>query len=132
MVLGWVKGLKTIKLRFEVQIATVQDSEVSGLSTSETKCRGHAWQDVTSKTVPCLLDSFPKPIKRKPLRLIETRSHKDVPCLHYMDVKSAFLNGNMKEEVDVEQPPSFEDFEHPGHVYRLDKSLYGLKQAPRT
>jgi hypothetical protein len=49
-----------------------------------------------------------------------------------MDVKSAFLNGPIKEEVYVEQPPSFEDSEYPNHVYKLSKALYGLKQAPRA
>jgi hypothetical protein len=49
-----------------------------------------------------------------------------------MDVKSAFLNGPIKEEVYVEQPLSFEDSEYPNHVYKLSKTLYGLKQAPRA
>jgi hypothetical protein len=47
-------------------------------------------------------------------------------------VKSVFLNGPIKEEVYVEQPPGFEDSEYPNHVYKLSKALYGLKQAPRA
>ena len=47
-----------------------------------------------------------------------------------MNVKSAFLNGDLKEEVYVEQPPGFQQGKN--MVYRLKKALYGLKQAPRA
>jgi hypothetical protein len=52
--------------------------------------------------------------------------------LYQMDVKSAFLNGPIKEEVYVEQSLGFKDSEYPNHVYKLSKALYGLKQAPRA
>ena len=52
--------------------------------------------------------------------------------LFQMDVKSAFLNGFIEEEVYVEQPPGFIDHVFPNHVYRVQKTLYGLKQAPRA
>ncbi|GJU04436.1 copia protein [Tanacetum coccineum] len=49
-----------------------------------------------------------------------------------MDVKSAFLNGFINEEVYVAQPPGFIDFAKPNYVFRLKKALYGLKQAPKA
>jgi hypothetical protein len=52
--------------------------------------------------------------------------------LFQMEAKSSFLNGPIKEEVYVEQPPGFEDDRYPDHVYRLTKAHYGLKQAPRA
>ncbi|KAI3692974.1 hypothetical protein L6452_32800 [Arctium lappa] len=52
--------------------------------------------------------------------------------VYQMDVKSAFLNGQIQEEVYVQQPPGFENSKYPNHVYFLDKALYGLKQAPRA
>ena len=47
--------------------------------------------------------------------------------LFQMDIKSAFLNGYIKEEVYVEQPLGFEDHKYPDHVFKLSKTLYGLK-----
>nr|GEX55714.1 hypothetical protein [Tanacetum cinerariifolium] len=58
-------------------------------------------------------------------------AHKNFPIYH-MDVKMAFLNGPLKEEVFVRQPDGFVDPDFPNHVYRLKKALYGLKQAPRA
>jgi hypothetical protein len=49
--------------------------------------------------------------------------------LYQMDVKSAFQNGVIQEEVYVRQPPGFENPKYPHRVYKLSKALYGLKQA---
>nr|GEW18216.1 retrovirus-related Pol polyprotein from transposon TNT 1-94 [Tanacetum cinerariifolium] len=52
--------------------------------------------------------------------------------IYQMDVKTAFLNGILREEVYVSQPDEFVDKHKPNHVYKLKKALYGLKQAPRA
>ncbi|GJW08629.1 retrovirus-related pol polyprotein from transposon TNT 1-94 [Tanacetum coccineum] len=67
------------------------------------------------------------------------RGYKDFSrvCCSYehgriMDVKTAFLNDNLREEVYVSQPDGFMDKDNPNHAYKLKKALYGLKQAPRA
>jgi hypothetical protein len=52
--------------------------------------------------------------------------------VHHMNVKSAFLNGDLKEEVYVQQLPGFAVTGEERKVYRLRKALYGLRQAPRA
>ena len=52
--------------------------------------------------------------------------------IHQMDVKTAFLNGIIQEEIYVEHPQGFEIHERDTHVCRLKEALNGLKQAPRA
>nr|GEZ44673.1 retrovirus-related Pol polyprotein from transposon TNT 1-94 [Tanacetum cinerariifolium] len=58
-------------------------------------------------------------------------AHKNM-VVYQMDVKTVFLNGNLREEVYVSQPDGFVDQDNPNHVYKLKKALYGLKQASRA
>ncbi|GJU17164.1 putative ribonuclease H-like domain-containing protein [Tanacetum coccineum] len=68
--------------------------------------------------------------------LLSTDSDRRFPLksfmVYQMDVKSAFLYGQIEEEVYVCQPPGFEDPDHPDKIYRVVKALYGLHQAPRA
>jgi len=65
------------------------------------------------------------------IRLIVALAIKHNWSMCQLDVKSAFLNGELEEEVYVSQPTSFEIKGKENYVYKLDKALYGLKQAPR-
>nr|GEV56316.1 copia protein [Tanacetum cinerariifolium] len=63
--------------------------------------------------------------------LIANAAHMNMN-IDQMDVRTAFLNGELKKEVCVSQPEGFVDHDNPLHVYKLKKALYGLKQAPRA
>ncbi|GJR82449.1 retrovirus-related pol polyprotein from transposon TNT 1-94 [Tanacetum coccineum] len=60
---------------------------------------------------------------------VANSTHKNM-TIYQMDIKTAFLNGELKEEVYFSQPEGFVDQDNPSHVYKLKKALYGLKQAP--
>nr|GFB28190.1 retrovirus-related Pol polyprotein from transposon TNT 1-94 [Tanacetum cinerariifolium] len=73
------------------------------------------------------------PVSRiKSVRIFIANAASKNMTIYQIDVKTAFLNNELKEEVYVSQPEGFVDPDHPTHVYRLKKALYGLKQAPRA
>ncbi|GJX92964.1 gag-pol polyprotein [Tanacetum coccineum] len=76
-----------------------------------------------------LEESFAPVARLEAVRIfIAYATHKSFP-IYQMDMKTAFLNGPLKEEVYVAQPEGFVDPDHPEKVYLLRKALYGLKQA---
>ncbi|MCI15414.1 putative reverse transcriptase (RNA-dependent DNA polymerase), partial [Trifolium medium] len=76
-------------------------------------------------------ETFAPVARLEAIRLLLSYAVNHGITLYQMDVKSAFLNGVISEEVYVKQPLGFEDLTCPEHVFKLKKSLYGLKQAPR-
>nr|GEX34984.1 hypothetical protein [Tanacetum cinerariifolium] len=77
-------------------------------------------------------ESFAPVARIEAIRIfIANAASRNMP-IYQMDVKMAFLNGELKEKVYVSPPEGFVDPDHPTHVYRLKKALYGLKQAPRA
>nr|GFC22050.1 retrovirus-related Pol polyprotein from transposon TNT 1-94 [Tanacetum cinerariifolium] len=77
-------------------------------------------------------ESFAPVARHEAIRIfLAYATHKNM-VVYQKDVKTSFLNGNLREEVYVSQPDGFVDPDNPNHVYKLKKDLYGLKQAPRA
>ncbi|GJT25099.1 retrovirus-related pol polyprotein from transposon TNT 1-94 [Tanacetum coccineum] len=77
-------------------------------------------------------ESFAPVARIEAIRIFIDNAASKNMTIYQMDVKTSFLNGELKEEVYVSQPEGFVDPDHPTHVYRLKKALYGLKQAARA
>ncbi|GJT75569.1 retrovirus-related pol polyprotein from transposon TNT 1-94 [Tanacetum coccineum] len=77
-------------------------------------------------------ESFATVARIEAIRIFIANAASKNMTIYQMDVKTSFLNGELKEEVYVSQPEGFIDPDHPTHVYRLKKALYGLKQAPQA
>nr|GEW73995.1 retrovirus-related Pol polyprotein from transposon TNT 1-94 [Tanacetum cinerariifolium] len=75
-------------------------------------------------------DSFTAVARIEAIRIFIANATSKNMTIYQMDVKTAFLNGELKEEVYASQPEGIVDPDHPTYVYRLKKALYGLKQAP--
>ncbi|GJY85920.1 retrovirus-related pol polyprotein from transposon TNT 1-94 [Tanacetum coccineum] len=75
-------------------------------------------------------ESFAPVARIEAIRILIANAATKNMIIYQMDVKTAFLNGDLQEEVFVSQPDGFEDQDNLTHVYRLKKALYGLKQAP--
>ncbi|GJW76461.1 putative ribonuclease H-like domain-containing protein [Tanacetum coccineum] len=77
-------------------------------------------------------ESFAPVVRLEAIRIfLAFAAHMNM-VVYQMDVKTAFLNGNLREEVYVSYPNGFMDKDNPNHVYKLKKALYGLKQASRA
>ncbi|GJU92608.1 retrovirus-related pol polyprotein from transposon TNT 1-94 [Tanacetum coccineum] len=77
-------------------------------------------------------ESFAPMARLESIRIFLTYAAHMNMVVYQKDVKTAFLNGILREEVYVSQPEGFVDPDYPDHVYKLKKAFYGLKQAPRA
>ncbi|GKC88397.1 retrovirus-related pol polyprotein from transposon TNT 1-94 [Tanacetum coccineum] len=77
-------------------------------------------------------ESFAPVARIEAIRIFVVNAANKNMTIFQMHVKTAFLNGELKEEVYVSQPEGLVDQENPSHVYKLKKALYGLKQASRA
>ncbi|GJY94635.1 retrovirus-related pol polyprotein from transposon TNT 1-94 [Tanacetum coccineum] len=77
-------------------------------------------------------ESFTPVARIEAIRIFVANAANKNMTIFQMDIKTAFLNGELKEEVYVSQSEGFVDQDNPSHVYKLKKALYGLKQAPRA
>nr|GEY43706.1 retrovirus-related Pol polyprotein from transposon TNT 1-94 [Tanacetum cinerariifolium] len=77
-------------------------------------------------------ESFAPVARIEAIRIFIANAASKNMTIYQMDVKTTFLNGELKEEVYVSQPEAFVDPDHLTHVYRLNKALYGLKQDTRA
>ncbi|GJT92196.1 copia protein [Tanacetum coccineum] len=113
--------------------------EEEAIEVSKTKPIGNDLEDISleNNQIVNIKESKTHPLENVIARLESIRILLAYACaldfkLYQMDVKSAFLNSFINEEVYVAQPPGFIDFAKPNYVYRLKKALYGLKQAPKA
>ncbi|GKF05956.1 retrovirus-related pol polyprotein from transposon TNT 1-94 [Tanacetum coccineum] len=77
-------------------------------------------------------DSFAPIAQIEAIRIFIANAASKNITIYQMDVKTTFLNGELKEEVYVSQPKGFVDPNHPTHIYRLKNAIYGLNEAPRA
>ncbi|GJT07025.1 retrovirus-related pol polyprotein from transposon TNT 1-94 [Tanacetum coccineum] len=115
-----------IKLKWIYKVKTDESSEVL-----KSKARLVAQGFIQEEGID-FEESFAPVARIEAIRIfVANAAHKNM-IIYQMDVKMAFLNGELKEDVYVSQLEGFVDQDNPSHVYKLKKALYGLKQAPRT
>nr|GEV70620.1 retrovirus-related Pol polyprotein from transposon TNT 1-94 [Tanacetum cinerariifolium] len=110
-----------------VPITEVTSAQSSSMNKARLVARGYRQEEGID-----FEETFALVARLEAIKIFLTyAAHKNMVSYH-MDVKTAFLNGNLREEVYVSQLDGFMDQDNPNHVYKLKKALYGLKQAPHA
>ncbi|GJV33556.1 putative ribonuclease H-like domain-containing protein [Tanacetum coccineum] len=123
---AWIEAMQDELHRFRQGLRKDEDQTVIR-NKARLVAKGYAQEEGID-----FEESFAPVARLEAVRIfVAYAAHKSFP-IYQMDVKTAFLNGPLKEEVYVAQPEGFVDPDHPEKVYLLRKALYGLKQAPRA
>ncbi|GKB80406.1 retrovirus-related pol polyprotein from transposon TNT 1-94 [Tanacetum coccineum] len=117
-------GLKLCKMKFMIKLDEYGDVLKN---KAQLVAKGYRQEDGID-----FEESFAPVARIEAIRIFIANVASKNMTIYQMDVKTAFLNGELKEEVYVNQPEGFVDPDQPTHVCRLKKTLYGLKQAPRA
>nr|GEW23400.1 retrovirus-related Pol polyprotein from transposon TNT 1-94 [Tanacetum cinerariifolium] len=115
----WIYNRRTRRI---VKTIHVDFDELTAIA-SEQSSSGPALNELTPATIIARLEAIQI--------FLAYVAHKNM-VVYQMDLKTAFLNCNLREEVYVSHPDGFVDQDNPNYVYKLKKALYGLKQAPRA
>nr|GEY61821.1 retrovirus-related Pol polyprotein from transposon TNT 1-94 [Tanacetum cinerariifolium] len=121
----WIEGIQEELNEFE----RLRLDELGGILKNKTRlvARGYYQEEGID-----FEESFALVARLEAIRIFLSFAAHINMVVYQIDVKSTFLNGNLREKVYVSQPDGFVDTDNPNHVYKLKKALYGLKQAPRA
>nr|GEZ39045.1 retrovirus-related Pol polyprotein from transposon TNT 1-94 [Tanacetum cinerariifolium] len=111
------------------QIYKVKLDELGGILKNKARLVAHGYRQEEGIDFE---ESFAPVARLEAIRIFLAYAAHMNMVIYRMDVKTALLNGNLREEVYVSQPNGFVDSDNPNHVYKLKKALYGLKQASRA
>ncbi|GJS32317.1 retrovirus-related pol polyprotein from transposon TNT 1-94 [Tanacetum coccineum] len=138
---GFKELLKTPTFRDDPLHGSLYDDSTSQGSSSNVRQTHTLFEHLEPKnfkqamTEPSWIDAIQEEIyefqRLEVWELVPSNFAHNNITIYQLDVKTAFLNGELKEKVYVSQPEGFVDQDNPSHMYKLKKALYGLKQAPR-
>ncbi|GKB72807.1 retrovirus-related pol polyprotein from transposon TNT 1-94, partial [Tanacetum coccineum] len=121
---SWIKSMQDELNQFKRLHTNVENTVIR--NKSRLIAKGYSQQDGID-----FEESFAPVARLKAFKMFMTHADHKNFTIYKIDVKTAFLNGPLKE-VFVSQPDDFLDLYFPNHIYRLKKALYGLKQVPRA
>nr|GEZ34716.1 reverse transcriptase domain-containing protein [Tanacetum cinerariifolium] len=122
-------GISILENEFEASSSDVKLDELEGILKNKAHFVARSYRQEEEINFE---ESFALVARLDAIRIFLAYAAHMNMIVYQMDVKMAFLNGILREEVYVSRPDRFVDQDNPNHVYKLKKTLYGLKQVPRT